>query len=323
MFLYLSVKNTDLLMTRKTVIFAFLFLISWHIKSQTDSTYIKSIGYVFSVRGYLSKDFVELLFDSENNGSGSYKPNNPPKIGLGFSINNTIISLGYGHSFSFMADKSKGKTKSLDFQLHNYSQKWILDLFVQRYKGFYREDDRRENSVLYPDLSIRQYGGNIQYVFNNKKFSYKSSFVHNERQIKSAGTFLLGASIYKNKVKADSTLFYNNKNNLRNFQVGVHGGYAYTWVLKKNWYATIAGTIGVNFGGEKFEMLLKNKIEIYPSTSFRTSMGYNHSSWTFGWDYIGNITFPSRSENNNIGLHAGNIQLYAIKRFYIIPFFGK
>lgn len=304
-------------------LFLTLALSSNLIKAQKDSTYIKSYGYVFSLRGYISKDFLQLIQDSENGASGTFSPNNVPKTGIGISINNTILSFGYGHSFSFMKDKSKGNTKSFDFQLHNYSQKIVFDLFIQRYKGFFwEEEDNKDNLKICPDLSIKQYGGNIQYVFNNKKFSYKSSFVHNERQLKSAGTFLIGASIYKIKIKADSSFVYKDKNKLTNFQFGVNGGYAYTWA-NRHMYATIAGTLGVNLGGKRFEELLKNKIEVYPSTSIRVSVGYNKRNWTFGGYYVGNILFPVVSDNNPVVLHGGNFQFFVIRRFDKIPFINK
>lgn len=311
---------------RKTTLSLILVLlfISPSIYAQTDSTYISSFGDMFSVRTYLSKDLLHLLMDSDadTESSGSYIPNNPPKLGLGFSINNTIISINYGHSFSFLKKKDGIKTKSFDFQLHNYSRKLVLDVYAQRYKGFDWEEDRGNNSLACPDLKIDLYGANLQYIFNHRKFSYKASFVHNERQLKPAGTFLAGISIFKSKIESDSSFTYLGKHSFNNIQVGVSGGYAYTWLMGRHWYATGAGTVGIAFGCEKPEKIRK-RLEVSPSISIRLSAGYNHNSWALGAYYVGNVVFPSMINEQSIGIHSGGIQLFAIKRFYKIPFLRK
>lgn len=300
-------------------------LASFYIHAQTDSTYISSYGDVFSVRAYFAKDVLNVIMDSDDRPeeSGSYVPNNPPKLGLGFSINNTIISLSYGRSFNFMKDKTRSKTKSFDFQLHNYSRKLVFDLYLQRYKGFDWEDDKGKNIRNCPDLKVSQYGASLQYIFNNRKFSYKAAFVHNERQLKSAGTFLAGISLYKSKIESDSSFTYTDKHLFDNIQLGLSGGYAYTWIMGRHWYATGAITAGVGLGYEKLDNIGKAKLEVSPTVTSRVAVGYNHDSWAFGAYYVGNVVFPSMLNDRSIGIHSGQVQLFAIKRFYKIPFLRK
>lgn len=311
----------------KTTLYLILvfFVTSFNIKAQTDSTYIGTFGDVFSVRTYFAKDLLNLLQEtnSESEKSGSYVPNNPPKLGLGFSINNTIISLSYGYSFDFMKNKGKSKTRSFDFQFHNYSRKLVVDVYLQRYKGFDWEDDKGNNIRSCPDLRVSQYGANLQYIFNYSKFSYKAAFVHNEQQLKPAGTFLAGIGVYKSKIESDSSFTYRSKHSFDNIQFGLSGGYAYTWIMGKHWYATAAGTMGIGFGYEKLNKIGKNKLEVYPTVTLRASVGYNHKSWALGAYYVGNIVFPSMIDDQSIGIHSGQVQLFAIKRFYKIPFLRK
>lgn len=138
-------------------------------------------------------------------------PNNPPNIGLGFSMNNTIVNVSYGQGFNFMRDKEKGKTKALDLQIHNYGKKFTFDVFIQRYRGFYAEDESGNVLALYPDLKIRQYGAYGQYIFNNKKFSYRAAFNQNEKQLKSAGSFLIGGGVYFSKIESDSSFVHKKE----------------------------------------------------------------------------------------------------------------
>ncbi len=265
--------------------------------------------------------FISL--QQETNGDiKKFMPNTPMNLGLGISIKNTIIDFSYGQGLSFMKDKEKGRTKALDFQIHNYGRKFIIDLFVQKYRGFYIADDAGKNVQLYPDLKIQQYGAFGQYVFNNKKFSYKAAFMQNEKQLKSAGSFLLGGGVYFSKINSDSSFVYKSKNALRNFQFGVSGGYAYTWAISKRWYTSGSATIGVNVGTERINDFGKQRIEVYPTFFPRVAFGYNKEKWSLGLSYINNVIFSSFSDDNksNIGLSSGNFQIGAIWRLNTNPF---
>lgn len=309
----------------KSYFFLFLiFLLPYFCKAQIDTTYIKPFQDELSIRTYLAMKFISM----EQGIDGEIKkfmPNAPMSLGLGVSVNNTIINLSYGYGLNFMKDKEKGKTKSLDFQIHNYGRKFIIDLFIQKYHGFYTADDNDKNIVLYPDLTIQQYGAFGQYVFNNKKFSYKAAFNQNERQLKSAGSFLLGGGVYFTKISSDSSFVHKTRNSLRNFQFGVSGGYAYTWAINKRWFASGSATVGANFGTEKINDFGKQKIEIYPTFFPRIATGYNKEKWSLGLSYINNLIFSSFSEstNSNVGLSSGNFQIAYIWRFDSNPFWDK
>ncbi|WP_264525099.1 DUF4421 domain-containing protein [Flavobacterium sp. N502536] len=297
------------------------FVLPYFCIAQTDTTYIKPFENKASVRTYLSMKFISL--QQETNGDiKKFMPNTPMNLGLGISIKNTIIDFSYGQGLSFMKDKEKGRTKALDFQIHNYGRKFIIDLFVQKYRGFYIADDAGKNVQLYPDLKIQQYGAFGQYVFNNKKFSYKAAFMQNEKQLKSAGSFLLGGGVYFSKINSDSSFVYKSKNALRNFQFGVSGGYAYTWAISKRWYTSGSATIGVNVGTERINDFGKQRIEVYPTFFPRVAFGYNKEKWSLGLSYINNVIFSSFSDDNksNIGLSSGNFQIGAIWRLNTNPF---
>jgi len=302
----------------------FIVMLPFFCQSQIDTTYIKPFENKFSLNTYLSTKFISL--EKEAHGEmKKFTPNTPLNLGLGVSINNTIINLSYGYGLNFMRDKEKGRTKALDFQIHNYGEKFVFDLFFQKYKGFYTSDDSDKNIELYPDLDIQKYGAFGQYVFNHKKFSYKASFNQSERQLKSAGSYLLGGGVYFTKIASDSSFVYKSKNSITNFQFGLSGGYAHTWVINKRWFASISTTIGVNFGTERINDFGKKKIEIYPTFFPRMSVGYNKENWSVGLSYVNNFIFSSFSENeiNNVGLSSGNFQIVYIRRINSNPFINR
>lgn len=300
----------------------FILLIPYLCHAQIDSIYIKPFEYRLSVKPYISKDMLFMTQKFEEEDDKTFMPNTPPKIGVGFSLNNTIISLSYGYGFDFLQDKKLGKTESFDFQFHNYQRKFVFDLFIQRYKGFYDGDAENELPDLYPDLEIRQYGIYGQYVFNHKKYSYKAAFNQSEKQLKSAGSFLLGGGIYQTEIRSESSFNYNEKNNFDRFQFGINAGYAYTWVLGKYWDISASATAGINFGSEKIRHFKRN-MEVNPSIFPRISAGYNRETWSLGFSYVGNMLFPALSEKTAIGIHSGNFQLSFTKRFEKIPLVNK
>ncbi|WP_173971166.1 DUF4421 family protein [Flavobacterium bizetiae] len=304
--------------------FSLFFIFPYFCQGQIDTTYIKPFENKLSLRTYLSTKFI--LMEKEVDGKvKNFTPNTPMSLGFGVSINNTIINLSYGYGLNFMKDDDKGRTKALDFQIHNYGRKFIIDLFIQKYHGFYTSDDSDKNIKLYPDLNIQQYGAFGQYVFNNKKFSYKAAFNQNERQLKSAGSFLLGGGVYFTKIGSDSSFVHKSKNSLRNFQFGVSGGYAYTWAINQRWFTSGSATMGVNLGTERINDFGKRKIEVYPTFFPRISVGYNKENWSLGLSYINNLIFSSFTDNNtgNIGLASGNLQIGYIWRLNSNPFSGK
>lgn len=306
---------------KKQVVIFILLLTSCMCRAQIDSSYIRPFEHRLSVRPYVAKTLLFMSQEFESGDEISYMANNPPKIGLGFSLNNTVISFGYGYGFDFMRDKKYGKTETLDFQLHNYGRKFVFDIYFQRYKGLYDAED--ENNIkLYPDMELRQYGAYGLYVFNNKRYSYIAAYNQDEKQLKSTGSFLVGASIYDTRITSDSSFVHNGKNSFRNFQFGISAGYAYTWVLGRYWDISASATTGINFGSEKFSNFGK-KLEVYPTVFPRISAGYNKKSWSLGFSYLGNMVFPVMSDEESIAIHTGSFQISFVKRFDIIPVVGN
>ncbi|HCO67510.1 MAG TPA: hypothetical protein DIT04_07125 [Dysgonomonas sp.] len=306
----------------KRILFLYVFLcLLCRAEAQIDTTYIRPLGHRLSVRPFIAKAMLFMNHEFESGEETNYLPNDPPKIGLGVSFNNTIISFGYGYGFNFMTDKAYGKTQAIDFQFHNYGRKFVFDLYFQRYKGFY-DDQNSKNIKLFPDMEIRQYGAYGHYVFNHKRYSYIAAFNQDEKQLKSTGSFLLGGGVYNTHIRSDSSFVYNGKNSFENFQFGISAGYAYTWVLGRYWDISASTTVGINFGGDKFSRFGR-KIEVYPTVSPRVSAGYNRGSWSLGFSYVGNMVFPVMSDKETVNLHTGALQISFVKRFDLIPVIGN
>ena len=309
---------------RFSVFILFLTLCSYCL-AQVDSTYIGSFEQPYSVQVYSASNFMALNHEIGNDSEGTtYMSNAPFALGLGASWGKS--SFGFSYGFNFMRNRKKGNTKtnSLAFQYRYYGQKFIADLIFQDYKGLYVEDEKKDETYyLYPDIHIKQYAALWQYIFNNKKFSYRAAFNQTERQLKSAGSFQLGGGIYYNRLKVDTTFVLNEKRKINNIQLGINGGYTHTWVIKKNYYISGSISAGVNVGTEYISKFNLDNIKVYPNIYPRMAMGYNHDSWSLRFSVAANRTYVSFSEKERFGFDTGSFQFTFIKRLGKAPILDK
>lgn len=308
------------ILKKKSILISYMLFISISSLAQIDSAYIEAFDQELSIRPYVYKKFTTLSTEI-GEAETDYYPNTP--VGIGFGATYKKYSLSGGYAFGFMRDKNKGKTESIDFQYHYYGRDFVFDFFFQDYKGFYREDNKQnEVYYIYPDIKLVQYGIFSQYVFNSKKFSYQAAFNQSEKQLRSAGSFQLGGGLYYNKVRSDSTITLPD-NKLINYQISISGGYAYTWVIKRNFFTSLSVSLGINLGAERISDFTK-KIELSPSVFPRFSMGYNGKDWSIGLSFVMNRIYVSHDDKTQkIALGTGSFQLSYIKRINIAPKFLK
>lgn len=309
---------------KRTLTLFFVLATAACAAGQTDSLYIQNYQQKLTLSGFVGRDFANIIIESSDNRL-AYIPNNPAKLGLGLSWKNSILSVAGGYGFEFLRDKDKVKTRAIDLQYHHYDRKFLFDFYAQHYKGFSLEDDNKPDSEVTPcpDLLFQQFGLNAHYILNHKRFSYKAAYVQNEKQVRSAGSVLLGGGIYWTRIESDGSFSYNGRNDLRNFQFGVDAGYSYNWVINKYWLINGSLTAGIRFGSEKLSTFGKEKLKVYPSALPRISVVYGHEKWALAFSFVNNTTFPVFSEEDSIITLSGMFRLSYIRRIDDFPLLGK
>jgi len=296
----------------RIILFVLLSLFPNIICAQYDSTYIAPFEQDFSIGISPYYQFTMLTHTTDDK-STTYIPNTPVIIGLSSSYKN--FSLIGGLRFDLLKNSEFGETKMMDWQFHYYGRKFILDMFLRNYEGFYSHEDD-ETIALYPDIKLLQYSLYGQYIFNNKKFSYRAAFNQSERQLQSAGSFQLGSGFYFNHVSSNTSLSINEQNELNQYQFCLSGGYVYTWIIKKDFHAALGASAGLNFGTENLNM---EKIKVSPNIFPRVSIGYNAYNWSIAILFLMNRTYIS----NNIFFDTGYAKMSFIKRLDKYPKFLK
>ncbi len=309
-----------------------------HVKPILDPSYIQSYDTMLTTRVYLSQKYLSL--DVKDKGGSSvlkYRPNSKIKLGVGatygwFTVN---ISAGFGFMNNNKKELKKGNTKALDLQAHFYGPKFVIDLLTQYYKGFYlwpQGTQAETNNGWYtrPDLSLLQAGVSGYYVLNWGKFSYRATYVQSEWQIKSAGSFLLGAEIVYGLAKADSAFVPAAINsayrsgNVRQIQfgdIGPRAGYAYTLVLAKHFFisGSATGSLSVNLLKETTTLQGSDtKFAFNPNYAFKAGVGYNSRKFSTNITWVNN-SIVAAGDKATYTYYGGNARVHIAYRFLASP----
>ena len=226
------------------------------------------------------KFFIPNKFLSIQNGGDIFTPTYPQNIGLGLGLRK-IIGMNLLVSFSIFPLKTDtGLSSSItDFQIHRYGKKVLIDGYYQDYRGFFLERKNKEY-ILFPDLAVKRWGVEGTYVLRNKRFSMRAAFEQSEKQIKSAGSMLLGSGIYYHRIIPDSSQKETIPNAFENYQMGVNIGYAYSWVTSPQWLLAGMVSVGVNFGNNS-ESFAWQHLRAYSASIGRLTMNHNRENWSF------------------------------------------
>jgi hypothetical protein len=177
-----------------------------------------------------------------------FNPNNDFKMGAGFYLFEVSFEVSFSVPIAVRNEAIYGKSKATDLQINMLTKSVGLDLYYQKYTGFYKDDERvkilaGEPYPQRPDIFTRNAGLSVFYVWNNKKFSIRSSYNYADRQKKSAGSFILYGTINSFSVEGDSAILSvsnqgelgegSDFSRLRYTTFSVAPGYSYNLVLKR------------------------------------------------------------------------------------------
>jgi len=301
--------------------------------AQTDSSYYKTYDGLVTARYYFSRKYTGLLVRDPSTGIElDYKPNTTLNMGIGATYRFFTLNLAYGFPF-INPDRGRGDTEYLDLQAHFYGRKSNIDLFGQFYNGLYlspkgygRSDG---NYYLRPDLRLREFGGSYQYIFNHERFSFRSSFLQNEWQQRSAGTLLVGGEFFIGQASADSSVFpflstsgvRPNTNALRFYELGPSIGYAYTLVITRHFFITGSLSLAADYSFSEFEGP-QGTISEYgfnPNSMLRLFAGYNSDRSAFSITFTNSRVNIDSQKNLSVSINTGNLRVNYVRRFQAGP----
>ncbi|MDO9001672.1 MAG: DUF4421 family protein [Bacteroidota bacterium] len=156
----------------------------------------------------------------------------------------------------------KGHTKTFNIGFNVGDNRWVSENYYRRFEGFYNKSTqnfdtafkRTGNYYLQPGLKSSLLSSRFMYFSHYDRFSFKSGFGCNYRQLKSAASWIIGGSFNVYTLNNDSSIFpiqsrkyYNDYANLKGFQsVNISGAFggAATLVIFKALFISGYFTVG-------------------------------------------------------------------------------
>jgi hypothetical protein len=238
-----------------------------------------------------------------------YLSNKPYSIGVGMYVFDLAIELAFAAPLDEMSKRIYGESNIRDIQLNVLGTRWGGDAHYQKYKGFYIYDSdvKIPAQTPYPqrgDVETQSVGLSVNYTFNNERFSFRSAYNFVDRQLRSAGSFLVFGAFSNYRVGGDSAIVgkdyaddFPSTSSVTQVKVtsfAMAPGYTYS-VIYKDFY--LNGTLAVgpshnwlNYTGD-LQDERKTSFDVYVAA--RVGLGYN------GERVFGGISFFNQLRSVN------------------------
>lgn len=267
-----------------------------------DSLYVVGSGKRFNVKAKV--DSWSDVYNFRIDEGYSMQMLSDPSSTLGFYLTYMAVSVGYDMNIGKYFNGGQRARKRFNLQFN-------CSLFAFEYYNISNDigttirrmgpvgESHRVN-IPFKGINTSQWGIDLYYFFNHKRYSQAAAFYYSKLQVRSQGTFFAGLSFNGSQYNFDfwdlepadrPTLpaswanFYMVKN--KNYALKL--GYGYNWVFHKGWVLGVseAPLIGLRMG--YINDPSQQKTSFGMSNQMRLSLIYNYKTkWFFGavgrWD---------------------------------------
>ncbi|WP_158293158.1 DUF4421 family protein [Tamlana fucoidanivorans] len=252
---------------------------------------------------------ANIFFFADNDGE-EYELRPNERDYLGASLLFRSVELAFGFSPKFLnTNKDNADSELFNLNFRMFYRQWMQTIDFYYQKGF-SFSDNNFSSFYFPEIETLKLGGATSYIFN-KKFSFRAIGYQNEKQNKSAGSFIPKLSLYYTK-------FFVNTDNLSeratSFDIAISPSYYYNFVLSNKLLFSAGASFGMglshseNVGAENINTIL------YELTG-RVVLSYNSDSFFSGINTNISVLEKSIGNTNRQGDAISFIELYIGYRF--------
>jgi hypothetical protein len=268
-----------------------------------------------------------------------YRPNETGRIGITAFYKWFGLGLSMGTRLFRLDPEKYGTTQTIDARINVYGKPVIVEGFLQYYEGFYVKHNQYEEEIfLMPDMTLFSIGAAASYIYNHDRFSIRAAYIHNERQLKSAGSLMIQPSIKYYRVHSGSGILPDglfpaiDSGNLNVHEgdfisTGLGPGYIYSFVIKEKFYITTGILSEVRWNYHEYNTA--SDAYIYHTVSFpftvRLATGYNSDTWFIGGSYYSTpvILYPNKAVANLHHFDLTQIRFWIGTRFNVIKKHNK
>jgi len=267
-------------------------------ESSIDTNYIEDYSEWLTTRLYLLYQNATFIVSTNEVDNIVFRPNTNIKIGIAAFYKWFGLGLSINNPFYQFDESTYGKTKSIDLRINAFGRAVAAEVFIQNFRGFYIRNVRPVDGLYFtlPNMNLFSLGAYGYWIYNSKKFSLRAAFLQNERQVRSAGSFMVrpGFSFYE--VSSDTGIIpgeLRSKYHLasdeivasgRFYSISLAPGYAYTFVFLKNAYVSAAVFPGVAWLTYSYDAKAKrySREDFVFQLGLRFAAGFNSRKWYIG-----------------------------------------
>jgi len=310
------------------------------ISSKYDTNYIISYRDWFHVTlvGINQQSGISLIKAIDEKDL-KFSTNNPYSFGVG--IDYEWLTFEYSKSIKNIesSSKKKGNTKSTSLRLGYTGRKIRIDSYYTKSRGYYLKNiddfipDGYVDTTEYPrfdDLSNKTFALSFYYTFNYKKYSNMAALWQIDRQIKSAGSPVIGLLTLWEGLSSNQPFHFSDTLDIdEDFlkiksadykRIGIFGGYMHTFSIIKKFYLHGAITQGLfysygtinNYDGEQI-----NKNTLGVSFNYRISVGYNSKRLYAGVLFVKDTFIGDAFASKTVFSSHDYLRILVGYRFYI------
>lgn len=286
----------------------FFLALNFSIYGQIDTNYVELISRDRTVQYHATSQDFSVKVSGFSEDAAEFRINN---LSTGFYFKFGLAELFVSLPLLNINNQTFGATKSFGtgFSLNYYGRKLHFNYdfkYAQGYESFSQvlsdglQTLSKNNYFFFNRL-------NTHYVLNPDRFSLSAALRFNNRQKKSAGSWILGTPISYHF----ATLGSQEDIYLERYALGVMGGYAYSYV-NGSWSTSVIAKAGADFRYSSFGTF--SDLALRPSANFILSSVYNVGRYFVGVTYN---FYPEYDYGQEFSMQVTNwkLRLYVGRRF--------
>jgi hypothetical protein len=245
--------------------------------------------------------------------------------GLEFCYDKFSLSVGL-KSTPQKNSTGKGNTQTFCMNLNIGGNIWFAENSLRSFRGFYDANTPLYDSTFketgnyfyQPNMTNFLFRSKFLFFTNHRRYSFRSNYVCNYRQLKTGGSWILSVNTNYNYMHNDSSFFplavrnaymdYGQMNGLRSFGFSTNAGGAFTLVIWRAFFVHVMFIVGPENQWRTYDFTNKSSRSLsYLSISgdVRGSFGLNfrraYILWTSQNDFVFYNNAAMQLQNKSLG----------------------
>jgi len=266
-----------------------------------------------------NQDFA-LKQKTDTDKSVQFKPSDQLTWGLDGAYDGYRFGLGLPMPQDKEEVRRTGRTRRLDLMFGHYEAAWGGDVYLQRYKGFYIDDDKKKEDEIFqqrPDVKTILVGTNLYFSFAPDRFPL-NVYSSPDANKNSRGGSALGMLSYNQfRFKGNRPLIEDNGLVGGYTQTVIAGaGYGYHWIRNRH---ALMGQILLGFGPQWRDALYSNgnryRVEVTRQASVNGNYSYDWSQWQAGLKFKLNTFSGNIDPDHQIDFDSLEVKVFGSREF--------